>query len=69
LRRTTCQVCDRKVGSTIEQCDLCGKWACPDCLGEADCCFDDDDGPMTAPPGWRVKEITDNAITYERIFE
>jgi hypothetical protein len=64
-----CQICDRLEGSTkdrddaedgvplgpVEKCDACGRWACPDCMHEADCCFadaeDHADDPKSAPPG------------------
>jgi len=81
-KRVTCQVCERRVGSTkdrcgeedgvplgpLEKCDLCSKWVCPDCLHEADCCFDGDS--EAAPPGWRVsKEGPRGYVEYERIEE
>ena len=83
MRRKTCQVCGRKEGTTkdrcgqedgiplgrLEKCDLCGKWACPDCLHEMDCCFDDED-PDNPPPGWRVASRTGRRgeiVVYERI--
>jgi hypothetical protein len=47
----------------LEKCDWCGKWACPDCLHEADCCFDwyweianEEAGEPVAPPGWRLSK-------------
>ena len=67
-----CQICGRKEGTLlerdmmtyaepplgpVEKCDTCGRWACPDCMHEADCCFVEEDehsnDPKWAPPGWR----------------
>ncbi len=64
-----CEVCERAEGSTLdrsgeedgmplplERCDLCHRLVCCDCLGEADCCFAEEDehldDPNWAPPGW-----------------
>lgn len=78
-----CEICDRKPGDTndrcneptydqvpfgpLEQCDLCQKWACPDCLHEADCCFEDEEDAGT-PRGWRLVEENEHGCTYERII-
>ncbi len=71
-RRKRCQVCNRLEGSTknmigeedgiplgkVEKCPTCGRWACPDCLHEADCCFVEADEHAAeecwCPPGWRI---------------
>ncbi len=74
-----CSVCNRRQGCTkdlgghedgiplgpVTKCDPCGRWACPDCLHEADCCFTDyteGEGGLfsrESPPGWkRLDEIT-----------
>jgi len=77
-----CEVCCRPEGDVSEgppplgelaKCDLCGQLACPDCLGEADCCFadweDHHDDPNWAPKGWRLKSPKtpfDPVSEYER---
>lgn len=52
----------------IEWCDLCGKAVCPDCLHEADCCFEDAEDlsrdPQWAPRGWKRTSATE----YRRIL-
>jgi hypothetical protein len=59
-----CSICGRPRGSTLDRwgcedgiplgplanCPTCGKTACPDCLHEADCCWEDEDGWI--PDGW-----------------
>ena len=65
-----CEVCGRKEGAEvdvagfpdgvplgpIEECETCGRKACPDCLHEADCCFvelgDHSNEPDWSPAGW-----------------
>jgi hypothetical protein len=84
MRRRKCQICDRTEGSTkdrggdedgvplgpVTKCDTCGRWACPDCEAEADCCFveveDHANDPTWAPPGWRVSKYSDSGVEYER---
>lgn len=80
-----CRICGRYAGSTkdrcgeedgvplgpIEQCPTCKRWACPDCMHEADCCFveEDEHGPDWCPPGWRPinDETVPGGKSYERI--
>jgi hypothetical protein len=57
----------------LERCDLCGRLACTDCLGEADCCFagweDHRNDPNWAPKGWRRKHsrtLKGPVVEYER---
>lgn len=70
-RKRACEVCGRKEGDCVDlsglpdgiplgpvaRCELCGRWACPDCSHESDCCFAEADDhatdPEWAPPGWR----------------
>jgi hypothetical protein len=65
-----CDVCGRNEGAEIdrsggydgiplgpiEKCETCGRHACPDCLHESDCCFDDAEDhvaePDWSPAGW-----------------
>lgn len=76
-RKRKCEVCDRKQGDTtdrtgspdndkvplgaVTKCDVCARWACPDCLHEADCCFSEEFDQVygekagEAPPGWMKK--------------
>lgn len=75
-----CQVCGLPEGDTrdglvplgpMDTCDLCGKRACPNCLHEADCCFeaadDHEDDSVWAPKGWhRVPSNVPNADQWER---
>lgn len=80
-----CEVCGRKPGTLLNrdlytkapprlgpltQCDLCGLWACPDCLHEVDCCFRDADAHdkdrAWAPPGWAVESDDGVMITFQR---
>ncbi len=89
MRRKTCQVCGRREGVTVdrcgnedglplgrlEKCVLCGKWACPDCLAEADCCFGDDELKTTIdhpPNGWKYAgedRSHPGFVVFERIEE
>jgi hypothetical protein len=82
--KKTCEVCDRLEGSTkdrcneedgtplgaMELCPTCGKWACPDCIHEIDCCFSNVDfvnGVIKAPPGWTVwKNFSGGRVEYRR---
>lgn len=90
-RKKACSMCGRKEGSTkdvcgdedytplgpVEKCETCGRWACPDCLHEADCCFADADEhagePTWTPPGWRLTDppadlkSVKGILCYERI--
>jgi hypothetical protein len=82
----TCEICGRPEGCTLDLggledgvplgpvtlCDLCGRRACPDCLHEADCCFDDADlhadDPLWAPRGWRrLPQQEPNLDVWERL--
>ena len=54
---------------SVEECSLCGKFACPDCLHESDCCFADaDEKPVGwAPDGWRCEpDAKTGAVVYAR---
>jgi hypothetical protein len=76
----TCQVCGLPEGDTrdgldplgpMEICDLCGKRVCPNCIHEADCCFEDagdhEGDPTWAPKGWhREPSNLPNADQWKR---
>jgi hypothetical protein len=76
----TCQVCGLPEGDTrdgldplgpMETCDLCSKRVCPNCLHEADCCFEDpgdhEGDPTWAPKGWhREPSNLPNADQWKR---
>jgi hypothetical protein len=75
-RKRKCEVCGRKEGDEIDlggdpdgvplgpvdKCDSCGRWSCPDCQHESDCCWEEweesdepeEDRPL--PKGWKVDE-------------
>ncbi len=77
----TCEVCRLAEGDTSDgldplgsmtTCEWCGRWACPVCLCDGDCCFaeadDHDDDPDWAPRGWhrRPEDATGGAL-FERV--
>ena len=81
---SVCEVCGRQEGAMIdrcgeydgipivlERCDLCKRLCCPDCLGEADCCFVDEDehadDPHWSPPGWRIVKRDGHLTEWRRI--
>jgi len=82
---TTCAICGRREGETLDRsrqpdgiplgpvvcCDLCGRWACPDCLTEADCCFvemeDHNDETAWSPRGWLRTKSSPDVNEWERL--
>ena len=85
MDRRKCEICGREEGSTvdrcgvedgialgaIEPCETCGRWACPDCLHEADCCFVEEDEhsdePAWSPPGWMLVQSENGWKQWHRL--
>jgi hypothetical protein len=80
-----CAICGRDEGVKVDRCGrydgvplgslakcpTCRRLACPDCLGEDDCCFVDHElrgGDETeAPPGWEMVTEAGGTIVYQRM--